>query len=327
MQQEKPIWKILTLFFAALTVGSGFFFHYDTKHSTESKIVEALSERYASVDKEMSYEQALEAVDRDVEKLKSDNSMLLSELSSLQNELNEVQSAFAYSNERSDKIARAESYAIQGDYATAIPILNSIVERTEDVTAMLKDYTLKYEAQIVSELDNLVSERQFDEAVNLIEKALHIVPNSPALTAKRTEIENKKPITMYLVDALTPYTSDDFEVIPGSLEMGGERYKKSFTLQGYGWNGVSNATYNLKGQYTSLSFTIAVIQSEGGLNNREQIDIWLDDDLIETIDMSIEDIPKQYTFSLANVQRLKFEIPRGNGFHSLVGIAEAMLYK
>jgi tetratricopeptide (TPR) repeat protein len=339
MNKEKPVWRILNviiipLLVALIGVGVAVYVHNDTKNSTENKIVEALSERYASVDKEMNYEQALAAVDKDIELLKSENSTLQSknadlkyEVSSLHTELSEAQSAFANSTDRADNIVRAESYVAVGDYETAIEILNSIAPKDGTVDALLKDYNIKFEMQISSKADSLVNEQRFDEAVSLIDNALRIVPNSHTLTVKRSEVENRKPVSMYLVDTLTPYTSNDFELISGYLEMGGERYRKSFTLQGYGGNGVSNAVYNLKGQYTSLSFTISVISSEGYLNNREQINIWLDDEVVETIDMSIEDIPKEYTFSLIGVQRLKLEIPRGNGFHSLVGVAEAILYK
>lgn len=48
---------------------SSIWFYYDGKSSAENKIVEVLSERYEIVDREMSYEQALEAVDREIVKL------------------------------------------------------------------------------------------------------------------------------------------------------------------------------------------------------------------------------------------------------------------
>jgi len=49
--------------------------------------------------------------------------------------------------DRSEKIARAESYAASGNYEVAIPTLNSISENTEDVVTLLKDIlrTMKYQ--------------------------------------------------------------------------------------------------------------------------------------------------------------------------------------
>ena len=129
MQRENPIWKILTLFFAALSIAASFYFHFDSKRSTENKIVEALSERYASVDREMSYEQALEAVDKDIEKLKTDNAMLQSENDNL---LGEV-SALKNENERSEKIALAESYANLGNYEVALIYLIVMSSNLEEV--------------------------------------------------------------------------------------------------------------------------------------------------------------------------------------------------
>ena len=67
-QKNKPIWKRVSFILGILTIASNIFMYFDTKHFTERKIVEALSERYETVDREMSYEQALESLDRDMEK-------------------------------------------------------------------------------------------------------------------------------------------------------------------------------------------------------------------------------------------------------------------
>jgi len=68
-KKEDCFWKAATFFDSIVAIAMSIFIHLDTKRSTENKIVEALSERYASVDKEMSYEQVLEAVDRDIKTL------------------------------------------------------------------------------------------------------------------------------------------------------------------------------------------------------------------------------------------------------------------
>lgn len=83
---EKLSWiaTVLAFVFSAVT-------YFDTKSSVENKIVETLSERYGIVDKEMSYEQALEAVDREIVKLQNDNSVLQSENIDLQEKLESQQ--------------------------------------------------------------------------------------------------------------------------------------------------------------------------------------------------------------------------------------------
>ena len=76
--QEKqfPIWEMLAAVAAILGVVSSVFFYFDAKQSTENKIVEVLAERYESVDREMSYEQALEAVDKNFAIFKEEYSKL-----------------------------------------------------------------------------------------------------------------------------------------------------------------------------------------------------------------------------------------------------------
>lgn len=75
-KREDRFWKAATLLVSIVAIVVSIFIYLDTKSSTENKIVEALSERYASVDKEMSYEQALEAVDRDIQTLTNDKESL-----------------------------------------------------------------------------------------------------------------------------------------------------------------------------------------------------------------------------------------------------------
>lgn len=74
--RQFPIWEMLAAVAAILGVVSSVFFYFDAKQSTENKIVEALAERYESVDREMSYEQALEAVDKNFAILKDEYSKL-----------------------------------------------------------------------------------------------------------------------------------------------------------------------------------------------------------------------------------------------------------
>ena len=101
MQKEHPIWKIMTLFFAALTIAASLWMHFDTKRSTERKIVETLSDRYEFVDKEMSYEQALEALDKDIKELEKQNKSLQEKVdgySNTENITNIIDQATGYWN-------------------------------------------------------------------------------------------------------------------------------------------------------------------------------------------------------------------------------------
>jgi tetratricopeptide (TPR) repeat protein len=346
VRQDKLAWKVMEIIVAPLIIAivSILITHYLTKNTTENKIVEALSERYTSVDKEMSYEQALVVIDKDIEVLKLNNNtlqvekaILQDEVSSLQNELAEVRSAFAYSNERSDKIARAESYAILADYETAIPILNSVAEKTEDVIALLKDYVVKFEASIITRAELLAENGNHNEAETLIDNALKILPDSRALIDKKETIKPK-----YLVETVECYKAKDLFRLDSrdTIKMAGKSYK--YAIYSYLTDAVAsmfnssysaNAYYNLDGRYSKLKGTIGHIdfsgsgmigESDGGQVYSATITIWGDNKEIYSVDLSSNTIPVDFDVSIVGVTVLEFEIEcSGN---SRVGIGEVLIF-
>lgn len=95
-EKKFPIWEMLTAVATIIGVMSSFFFYFDGKQSTEAKIVEGLSERYDYVDREMSYEHALEMVDKELEisknridELQKENDLLRAENEQLQSDNSE----------------------------------------------------------------------------------------------------------------------------------------------------------------------------------------------------------------------------------------------
>ncbi len=345
-QQEKSIWKILSLFLTIVTIGSGFYFHYDAKNSTERKIVEALSERYESVDKEMSYEQALEAMDRDMEKLKlynttlqkdmeesgRENETLRTENANLQNQITLLQNEY----DCSEKMTLAESYAVLGNYEVAIPILNNISEKTEDVTALLQNYIINYETSIVENADVLANAGNYDEAIALIDEALKVVPNSQVLRNKKENVTPK-----YLVDTVECYKAENVWYLDSQeyIKMGGKSYRNAIYTQSSDIAGSmfnraysASAFYNLDGEYSQLSGVIGHIDFSGsgmiGENKEGQVysaevTIWGDDKEICTMTLAPEDTAKDFNYSVIGVKKLEFRVKcSGN---SKVGIAEIQI--
>ena len=154
--QEKkkvPIWEVLTCIATILGVTSSIYFYYDGKASTENKIVEALSERYENVDKEMSYERALETVDREIVKLQNVNSALQSDNIELQHKVdslqNEVDSYIRVSDSETEKspsgndstegteifnqLLEAQRLYLAKDYNAAKVIYQNIFEKSPRV--------------------------------------------------------------------------------------------------------------------------------------------------------------------------------------------------
>lgn len=302
-KREDRFWKAATLLVSIVAIVVSIFIYLDTKRSTENKIVEALSERYASVDKEMSYEQALEAVDRDIQTLTNDKESLQLEKDQLENKANSLEEEIKSLEEEidhSEKIARAESYAASGNYEVAIPTLNSISEKTEDVVALLKDYTANYELSIVTEAESLASSWNFDEAVALIDEALKIVPNSQTLLTKKQDITPK-----YLVETIECYKAENLWLLDSKeyIKMSGKSYRHAIYTQqsdivGSMFNNAysANAFYNLDGRYSQLSGIVGSIdfsgsgtigKQDGGQVYDAEITIWGDEQEITTINYQL----------------------------------------
>ena len=314
--------------------------------STQDSIVQSLSVRFDSVDSSMSYEQALQAIYEEVEQLKSinitlekrinDSSMnyatLQAENESLQSEINSLKNA----SNRSEQIALAESYASSGNYEVAIPILNEISVKTDDVNALLKDYTTNYETLIISNAESLANDGNYDEAITLIDKALRVVPNSQALRDERNIVTPK-----YLVNTVECYKATNLWLLDSReyIKMSGKSYKHAiFTQQSDVAASMFNrsysacAFYNLDGQYSQLSGIVGHIdfsgsgtigENDGGQVYDAEITIWGDDKEICTISLSANDAAKEFNKSIEGVNILEFRV-KCNG-NSKVGIAEIQI--
>ena len=338
-KREDRFWKAATLLVSIVAIGVSIFIYLDTKRSTENKIVEALSERYASVDKEMSYEQALEAVDKDIQTLTNDKESLQLEKNQLENKVNLLEEEIKSLEEeidRSEKIARAESYAASGNYEVAIPTLNSISEKTEDVVALLKDYTTNYEISTVTEAESLASSWNFDEAIALIDEALTIVPNSQVLSEKKKDITPK-----YLVETIECHKAENLWLLDSKeyIKMSGKSYRHAiYSQQSDIVNSMFNnaysayAFYNLDGKYSQLSGIAGNIdfsgsgtigKQDGGQVYDAEITIWGDEREIATINLSSDDAATDFNVSVSGVKILEFRVKCGR--NSKVGIAEIQI--
>lgn len=314
--------------------------------STQESIVESLSVRFDSVDESMSYEQALQSIYEEVEQLKANNTTLEKSLgesntnySTLQSEnenlLSEIESLKNKDN-RIEQIALAESYASSGNYEIAIPILNEITEKTEDVNALLKEYITNYESSIISNAESLANNGNYDEATALINEALKIVPDSPALLDKKNTVTPK-----YLVDTIECYKAENLLLLDSReyMKMSGKSYKHAiFTQQSdavasmFNRSYSANAFYNLDGKYTQLSGIVGHIdfsgsgtigENDGGQVYDAEITIWGDDKEICTISLSSNDTATSFNESIEGVNILEFRVKcSGN---SKVGIAEIQI--
>lgn len=111
----------------------------------------------------------------------------------------------------------------------------------------------KFESQIIDRVSNLQGEGKYDEAVEMIDNALKVLPNSNELISKKDKIVAAKPLNF--MDMCESYeTSYNYEkYINGeTFQMSGQDRTNGFTIMGYN----NQALANLDGKYKELSFDV-----------------------------------------------------------------------
>lgn len=210
-------------------------------------------------------------------------------------EYDEIYAAYhkAYSLEE------AKVFADNGDYASAITLLTNaqkINANDVDIISAYNGYCDIYVADVLSNADDLYSNRQMNAAISLLDEALKLLPSNQSLEAKGNELNAKKPVSLSTIDFfnggwdwnnLTPtdpfgndYSSacnyvifSDYygNILPqeGFLSREVEGYRQVF------------AEYNVAGKYNVLSMQIAPY-TEICQNGKAFVQVYADSELVYT---------------------------------------------
>lgn len=163
---------------AVIGVISSIYFYYDAKNSNGNRIVDVLSERYESVDKEMSYEQALEIVDREMVNLQNSNSILelnnvdlQHKVSELQNEISSYEQALEVADKEIEKLQNDNSVLTSEniDLKLKVDLLNEGGVTTWNENMVKVPYVIdmdKQKAEIILEEQGLVAQAYWLEGTD-----------------------------------------------------------------------------------------------------------------------------------------------------------------
>ncbi len=120
---------------------------------------------------------------------------------------------------------------------------------------------------------------------------------------QRVYIGEAPGMKQYLLSVCQPYEVSDFYT-QATYTMAGEKYANGFVIGKYGpkyaW-----AMFNLNGKYDTLSFDIGHIDGEA--MKETQYNIYLDDELVFSVDLSPEDMPQHYEVPLNGALKMKIE--------------------
>lgn len=298
-----------------ITGAVSLFINYDQKKGIEIKTVETLSKYFDSVDKDMSYNKALEMVYKDSEEMKS--------------KLKDLESGIT----NSILLESAKEYAKSNDYVVAISILNSIKEKTSEVKKLTDDYTEKYENSIVNQVNELKNNGDIDEATHVIDSSLKVIPNSKSLKSKKEEVNNLYLQSMTKIVPAYQSGGNEYKEYSsnkdGKVEfftMGGEKYSNGMTFNAdiNIFNDISWAIYNLNNKYKSLSFIVCHVDNTD-LGNPTVLQVICDGILQKEIPLAPDMFPTQITLDLTGVKQLKLQVPSSGSNGPLYGIGNPII--
>ena len=239
-----------------------------------------------------------------------------------------------YSEEEINKIIQnATEYGNSFEYVQALSILNNIKNKAPEIEPLMNDYSKKYESSIIEQANNLKMEEKLDDASNIINDALNVLPNSQILKDKLQEIKNSYPQNM--MDVVPAYQSGGnpyTEYISNKsgatdvFSMGGIKYTNGMTFNAdYNiFDDISWAIYNLDGKYSSLEFTVCHV--DGTFNGDDTyLQIFYDGNLKAEIPLSPDMSPKFVSIDITDVTQLKLQVPASGGDNPLYGIGNPVI--
>ncbi len=299
MSKELKVGLTIAVVEAILALIVGYILFLAQADSIEKKTVETLAGYFDAIDESMSYDQVMKYLYEDMQNKDAKITQLSQEKADLKQELDNLNKQTSSDDLNQSFIESVQAYADADEYINALALLHSVSNKTPYMDILTKEYEKKYELQIAAEADSLIRAEKYDEANDLLNDALKIIPGSATLIAY---VERMPGEPQYLMEVCPPYQKSDNQYYRESTtyKMAGETYSNGFSMQDY-----SFALFNLNGQYTSLCFTL------GHIDDTTMIDgvfnIYLDGQLFKRIEIGCEDIPEPYNIPVSDVVQMKIE--------------------
>ena len=250
---------------------------FSTQSKLERDTVKVLSEKFDTVKKDMSYEDALQAVFKGNEDLKNQLSLMNDELLSAQNELSETQNILS---SKEEELQNKLSEAPKVEYSDFDINING------EVTENLKKSFLNIDGRDFVSFDIL--NKITNEEINYSDNVLYI----GHATGKKVNLMDVCP--PYDVSIGNYYNEDLFE-------MAGKTYD-GFSM---GSGSVEYVLVNLEGKYSNLMFDFGHVDGESKYDCT--LNIYLDDKLEKTIEQRADANVSHIKIPLNYSNHLKFE--------------------
>lgn len=246
--------------------------NFSTQATLEKSTVETLSEYFSSVDKDMSYKEALQIIYKESESAKNNIIELQKQLSDYEDQVTELNST----DEINKIIENVAEYWSNKEYTQTLTVLKNSQSVSEDIETLYKQYSDEYCTILIKQADLLISEKKYDQAKEILNEYKSIVYNDDKIKDKLEDIDDNMPIKLSsLKNSASRYfdlnTEKTLEDTVGNKYPSGN----SFIAYGEGESNYGYATFYLGKEYKSFTGTIAVSDES---ENREdtQLEGWIE---------------------------------------------------
>ena len=237
-------------------------------------------------------------------------------------QLNELRQDFEHSQGEltafnDGRVLQARSHIEESNYQAAIQLLNAIPSAPPEVIILLQEATLMYELQIIAQVNNLLLNRQIDDAANLTREAQRFLPNSRNLRELLDDVESRVarsgPLNVIapLYDRVA-WTSHQVQH-QDSAVMSGETFRDVLVLRRLGAGSTFNpaSLHNLSRQHTRLYGYFGRV--DGTSLRHATFNFWGDGVLLDYFEFNATDVPTPFSVNVEGVQQLRIEVVIGGG--------------
>ena len=243
-----------------------------TNYFTEGEIMDSITTHFDFVDKEMSYKQALEAIYQERKEDKDEIESLNEEISKYEALINQQNST----DEINKIIQNATQYWNEANYQQCLTLLKNSKSRSTDIDNLYTKYSAQYVLILLSNADSFISQRKYNEAIELLNDGTTLVDNDKMLSDKIDEINNNQPIKLsdLKISASRFFTQNQDKPLEDTV---GNKYSttNSFITYAEGKSSYGYATFYLGKKYTALNGIIA-ISDESENRSDTQLKGWIE---------------------------------------------------
>lgn len=232
---------------------------------------------------------------------------------------------------KSDVLEKAKEYAEASNYEMSLKTLSQAMSSYKDDNQLKEaynEYSKLYENNVIGEVDSLVAEGNYNQAVTKITAALKILNGNAALSEKLSEVEESKPVSLSTLTPLNGGWEWNVGIPTDPFGVTYSNVSNYAIFNGYSWDKNFYSEYRLYGKYKTLTFSI-VPQEEIAENGHGKIQVYVDDALAFTSpEVGRKTDCASYSVNIGNAEYIKIVVDtNGDRSCNVLLIMDFMLYK